>query len=436
MVQKIIAIVGRPNVGKSTLFNRILGERSAIVHDISGVTRDRKYGEAEWVGKNFTIIDTGGYVPQSEDVFEKAIREQAEYAIEEADSVLMVVDAMDGILPLDREIASILRTSQKPVYLVVNKVDSTSRESYVHEFHQLGLGDPFPISALGGRSVGDLLEIITSDISQEGEEEEKDLQLRIAIIGKPNVGKSSIVNALLGQNRVVVTEVAGTTRDPIDSILKYQKEEIVIIDTAGLRKKSKVIENLEFYSTLRTLKAIERSNVAIIVMDASRGFDKQDIHIVDTTMQRRRPAIIAVNKWDLVEKGTDTAKEYEANVRSKLGLYDFLPIIFVSALTKQRLYKIIDLAKEINAEQNRRIETSELNEALLPDIERYPPSNPTPKEIKIKYVTQIRAKPPMFAFFCNEPKLVQESYKRFLENRMREHFGFRGVPLTMVFKAK
>ena len=436
MPSAIIAIVGRPNVGKSTLFNRILGAREAIVHDMPGVTRDRKYAETEWAGTHFTIIDTGGYVPDSEDVFERAIREQATIAIEEADVVVFVVDAMAGVTPLDKEIANILRKSKKPICLAVNKIDSANRESNAGEFYVLGLGDPVSISALAGRQIGDFLDTVTSLLKPADLEEEEQTRLRLAVIGKPNVGKSSIVNALLGKARQVVTEIPGTTRDPIDSILKYQGEEFVLIDTAGLRKRRRLTESVEFYSAMRTLRSIERCNVALILFDAKRGFDVQDLHIVESTMERRRPALIAVNKWDLVDKETDTAKHYETFVKGKLGLHDHIPVMFVSALTKQRIYKLIEKAKLIHAEHCKRIETSELNDVLLPEIERNPPKSSSPKEIKIKYITQVKTEPPMFAFFCNEPKLIQEAYKRYLINKIREHFGFEGVPFTLTFKHK
>lgn len=436
MPSNIIAIVGRPNVGKSTLFNRILGAREAIVHDLPGVTRDRKYAMAEWAGKEFTIIDTGGYVPDSNEVFARAIREQAEIAIEEADSVVFVVDAIDGLIALDREIANILRKSNKPIHLVVNKIDSARRESDVNEFHALGLGDPIPVSALAGRQIGDFLDLVTKLFAQNGTREEEDERLRLAIIGKPNVGKSSLVNALLGKARLVVTDVPGTTRDPIDSILRFHGEEIVLIDTAGLKKRKRVKESIEFFSTLRTLKSIERGDVALILFDAKHGIDRQDLHIVEETIQRHRSALIAVNKWDLVEKDTDTARVYEEFIKGKLGLHDFLPIVFISALTKQRIHKVLEMAKIIHAEQCKRIETSTLNDTILPDIEHNPPKSSSPKVIKIKFATQVKTRPPMFAFFCNEPKLVQEAYRRFLANRLRVHFGFQGVPLTLVFKKK
>ncbi|RPI05919.1 MAG: ribosome biogenesis GTPase Der [Ignavibacteriae bacterium] len=435
MSAHIVAIVGRPNVGKSTLFNRIFGSREAIVFDTPGVTRDRRYAEAEWTGKSFTMIDTGGFVPKSNDVFEKAIREQATIAIEEADAIVFVVDGIEGLTPLDKEIAEILRRSDKPIHLIVNKIDSVQRENATAEFYALGLGEPIGIAALGGRQIGDFLDLITSDIKKEPRVK-KEKRLRLAVIGKPNVGKSSLVNSLIGKTRQVVTEIPGTTRDPIDTILEYEGEEIILVDTAGLRKKSRISESIEFYSTIRTLHAIERCDVAVILFDATQGVDKQDLQIVDATMERHRSAIIVVNKWDLVEKETNTARQYVLAIEKNLGLYDFLPVIFVSALTKQRITKVIEKAKEVHAQQSRRITTSALNKSIMVDIQITPPKSSTSRDIKIKFVTQIKTNPPMFCFFCNYPKLVQESYKRFLANKLREHFGFPGVPLGIVFKEK
>lgn len=431
----IVAIVGRPNVGKSTLFNRLVGERDAIVFDTPGVTRDRKYGTVEWAGRTFTIIDTGGYVPRSEDVFEQAIREQAHFAIEEADAVVFVVDAIDGLNPLDEELAGILRLSRKPIHVAVNKVDGAKRDQDDAEFYSLGLGTPHPIAALGGRQVGDFLDVITSGFSRK-QRVVKDKRLKIAIVGKPNVGKSSLVNSLLGVKRQVVTEIPGTTRDPVDAVLTHGGEEIVLVDTAGLRKQSKIVESIEFYSAIRTLKVLERCDVAVILLDASEGVDKQDVHIVNEVVEHKRSAVIAVNKWDLVDKETNTARTYERAIRDKLGLHEHFPMVFVSALTRQRVTKIIDAAKIVNDEQNRKITTSKLNKLIMADIEHTPPSAKGPKEIRIKYVTQVRTSPPLFAFFCNEPTLVQENYRRFLENRMRFHFGFAGVPIGIVFKKK
>lgn len=432
----LLAIVGRPNVGKSTLFNRMLGGRDAIVHDEPGVTRDRHYGTTEWAGKNFTVIDTGGYVPQSDDMIERAIREQAQMAIEEASSVVFVVDAVSGITSLDREIADILRKSKKKIHLAVNKVDNESREAAGAEFFQLGLGDPINISALGGRRIGDFLDVVTNGFIPEDEENAGDSMMKLAIIGKPNVGKSSLVNALLGKSRSIVTPIPGTTRDSIDSILKYQKEEILLIDTAGLRRKSRVKESIEFYSTLRSLKSVERCDIAILVVDTEQGVDKQDLRILENITELHRGVILAANKWDLVEKNDGTAKEYEKALQQILRIYDYVPIMFISALHKQRIYKLIDLARDVYKEQHRRIPTNKLNTLLLKDIAETPPSSSSGKEIKINYVTQVKTNPPAIAFFVNEPKLVQDKYKRFLERKLREHFKFQGVPISIYFRKK
>jgi GTPase len=432
----ILAIIGRPNVGKSTLFNRIVGERHAIVHDDPGVTRDRHYALADWAGKIFTVIDTGGYVPESTDVFERAIREQALMAIEEADAVLFMVDAISGITPLDVELAKILRRAQKKIFLIVNKVDSETREPDVSQFYRLGLNDPLPISALGGRKIGDFLDAVTASFPTHSLEDETDVRLKIAIIGKPNVGKSSFVNALLGKPRNIVTDVPGTTRDSIDSVVRYQHEEVVLIDTAGLRRRSRIKENVEFYSTLRALKSIDRCDVAVLMADAAAGIDKQDLRILETTVEKRCGVIIAVNKWDLIEKDDLTAREFEKAIKKFLRNHDFVPVIFISALTKQRIFKVIDLAKDVFSEKIKRIETNQLNKFLLREIEDKPPSSKSGREIRIKYVTQVKVNPPAFSFFVNVPSMIEESYRKFLEGRIRRHFGFKGVPLKIYFKKK
>ncbi len=435
MSQWLVALVGRPNVGKSTLFNRIIGHRQAIVDETPGVTRDRHYARADWAGREFTLVDTGGFVPASDDAIEAAIREQAVIAIEEADLVLFVVDATTGPHPADVEIAQILRRARKKVALVVNKVDSDRRDPDVAEFYALGLGEPIGVSALVGRKVGDLLDSITRN-APAAEENSQDTRLKVAVIGKPNVGKSSFVNALLREKRHIVTELPGTTRDPIDAILKYHGEEILLVDTAGLRRRSKIKESVEFFSTIRTLKSIERCDVAVIMLDATQGLEHQDLRIVETTVEHRRGALIAVNKWDLIEKDSRTADAYHRMLKEKLRLYDFIPVLFISSLSGQRVFKVIDLAQGINAEQNRRIPTNQLNAMIGEEIKRKPPKSRSGKEIKINYITQVRVRPPVIAFFCNEPKLVDESYKRFLENRLREHFKFTGVPVLLSFKKK
>ena len=435
-MENILAIIGRPNVGKSTLFNRILGARSAIVHDQPGVTRDRLYATAEWSGKKFTIIDTGGYVPHSTDLFERAIREQAEIAITEADAIIFMVDATTGVTPLDEELADILRKSSKKIFLVVNKVDSDKREIDSSQFFKLGLGEPITVSALLGRKIGDFLDEVTKEFREVAEYDDQDKRLKIAVVGKPNVGKSSFVNAIIGKKRHIVTPIPGTTRDAIDSILKYQNEEIVLIDTAGLRRRSRIKENIEFYSSLRALKSIERCNVAIFMVDVQVGIDKQDLRILEDIIERKRGVVLAVNKWDTVEKDEQTAAQFEKAIKNFLRIYDYVPIIFISALKKQRIYKAIDLAKEVFVEQNKRISTNRLNDLIIKDIHAKPPSSRSGKEIKVNYVTQVKTNPPAFSFFVNEPKLIEEKYKRFLESRIRKHFGFVGVPISLYFKKK
>jgi GTP-binding protein len=368
-------------------------------------------------------------------VIEAAIREQAEVAIAEADVVLFVADGEAGIMPADTEIADVLRKAEKKVVLIVNKIDNEKREAGLGEFYKLGLGEPVPASALLGRKIGDLLDIVTRDF-QAGESRDEDPRLKISVIGKPNVGKSSLVNALLQQDRNIVTDIPGTTRDPIDSVLKYYGEEIILIDTAGLRRKSKIKESVEFFSTVRTLKSIERCDVAVIMIDAEQGLEHQDLRIIETVMERKRAAVIAVNKWDLIKKDDATARMLERALKEKLRIYDFIPIIFISALVKQRIYKVIELAKMVNAEQNKRITTSELNERLRTDIEVFPPRSRTGKEIKVNYITQVNSKPPVFAFFCNEPNLIDDNYRRYLENKIRGHFVFNGVPVVLSFKRK
>jgi len=432
----LVVIVGRPNVGKSTLFNRLIGKREAIVHDVSGVTRDRNYGDAEWGGKEFQLIDTGGYVPNSSDLFETAIREQVEIAIAEADSIIFLVDARTGITPLDIEIADMLRTANKKYFLLVNKVDSENHEPAANEFYKLGIDKIYDVSALAGRKIGDFLDDLTADFkTYESEDEEE--RIKIAIVGRPNVGKSSLTNALLGKERSIVTDLPGTTRDSVDSILKFYGEEIILTDTAGLRKKKKVEESVEFYSAVRALKTIGESDVVAAMIDAEIGLEKQDQKIIDEAVLRRKGLIIAVNKWDLVEKDTYTAKIFEDALYRKLGSIDYVPIIFISALTKQRIFKLIELSKKVNEERKKKIPTNELNEKLLPEIEKSPPAaTHTGKEVKIKYITQATGRYPVFLFFTNYPKEIRDQYKRFLEKLIRKNFGFTGVPVTLSFKKK
>lgn len=432
----LVAIVGRPNVGKSTLFNRLVGKREAIVDDVSGVTRDRNYGEVEWSGKTFRLIDTGGYVPESDEIFEKAIREQVEHALVEADKILFVVDARTGLMPLDYQIAELIRRSGKKSYLLVNKIDSEFQEHLTSDFYPLGLGEPISVSALSGRRIGDFLDDLTVDFPLNSEED-LNPNLKLSIVGRPNVGKSTLTNALLGEERSIVTDIPGTTRDSIHSHLKYYGEEITLIDTAGLRKRSRINDNIEYFSMARTLKAIADSDVTVVLLDAEKGMESQDHYIIDEAIRRKRGLIIAVNKWDLLEKDSKTADKYRKSLIKKLGMNDYIPIVFISAIEKQRIYKLIDLAKEIHSERKKVISTDRLNDDLLPEIEKMPPpASPTGREIKIKYITQGGLHYPVFLFFTNYPKNIPDNYKRFLEKLIRKLYGFKGVPLTLVFRQK
>ena len=432
----IVVIVGRPNVGKSTLFNRLVGKREAIVDNISGVTRDRNYGEVEWAGKMFQLIDTGGYVPRSVDLFETAIREQVEIAIDQSDAIIFLVDVRTGINPVDEDIAGLLRNSNKKYFLLANKVDSEKYEPLAADFYKFGVEKIYDISALVGRKIGDFLDDLTAEFP-EVENISEDVRLKIAIVGRPNVGKSSLTNALLGFDRSIVTDIPGTTRDSLDTVLKYYGEDIVLVDTAGLRKKKRIEESIEFYSMLRSLRSIGECDIAVVMIDAAVGLEKQDQKIIDEAVRWKKGIILAVNKWDLVEKETNTSRQFELAIKDKLGRTNYFPVIFISALTKQRIFKLIDLAKEISAERKKKISTSELNDVLLADIERNPPpTTHTGKEVKIKYITQVGDNYPVFLFFSNYPKEIPDHYKRFLENKIREHFGFNGVSFTLSFKNK
>lgn len=432
----LVAIVGRPNVGKSTLFNRLIGQKNAIVDDLPGVTRDRIYGKSEWNGKIFYVIDTGGFVPKSEDLIEQAIKEQAMIAIDESDVVLFVCDGRDGVTSYDIEIANILRQSKKNVLLLVNKCDNPQQDLNSYEFYSLGLGNPYPISALSGRNTWEFLDDLV-ELLPPKEIEDKDTNLKIAIVGRPNVGKSSIVNAIVGKERSIVTDIPGTTRDSIDTIIKYYNEEITLIDTAGLRKRSNIKESIEFYSTVRTIRAIERCDVAVIVLDATRGLEDQDKKIINQVDEARKGMILAINKWDLIEnKETKTADEFKKTIYEKLQTYYYVPILFVSAVTKQRLVKILEKAKEIKSNRITRIPTAQLNRDILPELEKVPPPSVKGKDLRINYITQTKTEPPVFVFFSNFPDLIPDSYKRFIEKIFREKYNFEGTPISFVFRKK
>lgn len=434
----IVAIVGRPNVGKSTLFNRLTGNRHAIVDDFSGVTRDRHYGKGEWLDKEFNVIDTGGYVPNSADVFEAAIRNQVKIAVEEADVILFMVDVAVGITDLDTELSLILRKSKKPVLLVVNKVDNSNRQLDAAEFWALGFDTMYNISSASGSGTGDLLDETIKHLTFTDEDvdaKEEDLP-KIAIIGRPNVGKSSLINALLGEERNIVTDIAGTTRDSINSHYKLFDKEFILIDTAGIRRKNRVSEDLEFYSVMRSIKALEDCDVTVLVIDATVGIDSQDMNLVTLAVKNNKGLIILVNKWDLIEKDTKTSIEYEKVIREKLKPFSDVPIIFTSAVTKQRIFKAVEVALHVAENRNRKISTSKLNEYILDKIETYPPPPIKGKFVKIKYATQLPGRSPKFAFFCNHPQYVSDSYKRFIENKLRDEYDFEGVPIVIYMRKK
>lgn len=434
----IVAIVGRPNVGKSTFFNRMIGERRAIVDAVAGVTRDRTYGQTDWNGKRFTLIDSGGYVMGSDDVFEAEIRKQVRIAVEEADVILFVVDVTEGVTGDDEAVAELLRKTSKPVLLVVNKVDGGNRLDDATEFYSLGLGDYFCISSMSGSGTGDLLDAVAEHLQPDVEEDDADEPAlpRIAIVGRPNVGKSSLTNALLGEERNIVTSIAGTTRDSVDSHYKGFGHEFILIDTAGIRKKNKVEEDLEFYSVMRSIRAIEAADVCVLVIDATVGFDAQDMNIVHLAQKNGKGLLVAVNKWDLVEKDTLSTKNYTEAILKKMEPFTDVPVLFISAVTKQRILKLIEEAKHVFDNRNRKIPTRKLNDALLPIIENSPPPSGRGLHVKVKFVTQLPTRVPSFAFFCNHPREVKDPYKRFIENRMRELFDFSGVPFRIFFREK
>lgn len=430
----IVAIVGRPNVGKSTLYNRLVGSRDAITDNFSGVTRDRKYGFCEWNGKRFTVVDTGGFVHGSKDVFETAIRDQARVAIEEAAVILFMVDAQTGITDLDEELAKLLRRSTKPVFLVVNKVDSHRSLMEANEFWGLGFEETHFVASISGSGTGDLLDGVVEHIHNEPELETE--LPKFAIIGRPNVGKSSLTNALLGEERNIVTPVAGTTRDPIHSVYNKYGKEFMLIDTAGIRKKSKVEEDLEFYSVMRAIRAVEEADVCLLVLDATQGIESQDLNILRLAQKRHKGIVILINKWDLVDKVTNTARDYEAAVKKRLEPFDDVPVVFISALDKQRIFQAVDVAMDVYTNRTQKIKTSELNELMLDIIERMPPPSVKGRYPKFKYVTQLPTHYPSFAFFVNNPNWVRDSYKLFLENQLRKNFNFTGVPIEVYMRAK
>jgi GTP-binding protein len=433
----IVAIVGRPNVGKSTLFNRLIKRREAIVDSVSGVTRDRNYGKSEWNGKEFSVIDTGGYIKGSDDIFEAEIRKQVELAIDEADVIMFVVDVEEGITPMDDEVAKLLRKITKPVIVVVNKVDNSMREKDAYEFYNLGLGDYITISSTSGSGTGELLDELINVFPNHPEPTQEELELpRFAVVGRPNAGKSSFINALIGVDRYIVTDIAGTTRDSIDT--KYDRFgfEFNLVDTAGIRRKAKVKEDLEFYSVMRSVRAIEHSDVCILMVDATRGFEGQDQSIFWLAAKNRKGIIILVNKWDLVEKDTMSTRDYEVKIRKELEPFTDVTILFVSALTKQRLLKALEETVKVYENRKQRIPTSKFNDYMLKLIETYPPPALKGKYVKIKYCMQLPTPTPQFAFFANLPQYVKESYKRFLENKIREHWDFSGVPIDIYIREK
>jgi GTP-binding protein len=433
-MSNIVAIVGRPNVGKSTLYNRLTETRKAIVDDFSGVTRDRHYGTSEWTHHEFTVIDTGGYVANSTDVFEAAIREQVVIAIEEASVILFLVDVSTGITDLDDDIAGILRRSKKPVFVVVNKVDNNNQQIDATVFYSLGLGEIYNISSMTGSGTGELLDEVVKHF--EDVKLEENTRPKYAIVGRPNVGKSSIINALIGKDRNIVTPIAGTTRDSIHIHYNQYGHDFMLIDTAGMRKKTKVKENIEFYSVMRTIKAIEEADVVILMIDAIEGIEAQDVNIFHLAEKNKKGVMIVVNKWDLIEKNNKTTKVFEDMIKQKLQPFTDVPIVFTSVTEKQRVLKVIDVANQVYENRARKISTSKLNEVMLPIIEHYPPPSLKGKYVKIKYITQIAGTSPMFAFFCNLPQYVKEPYYRFIENKLRENFDFSGAPIQVWFRQK
>ncbi|RRB03862.1 ribosome biogenesis GTPase Der [Larkinella rosea] len=432
----IVAIVGRPNVGKSTLFNKLVEQRQAIMDNQPGVTRDRHYGYADWTEKYFTVIDTGGYVVGSDDVFEESIREQVQIAIDEASVILFMVDNMAGLTDMDKDFADVLRRSKKPVIVVANKSETVLRQNSVGEFYSLGLGDPFPISSITGTGTGDLLDEVVKHFPNDGVENPNAGIPRIAILGRPNVGKSSFLNVLIGEERSIVTDIAGTTRDAIDTHYRAFGKDFILTDTAGIRRKAKVRDNIEFYSVMRSLKALEESDVVIVMLDASRGLEAQDMNIIGQAVRAKKGVLLMVNKWDAIEKDSKTADQWKKEIVQRLAPIDYLPIIFASVVEKQRIFQVMEKAMEVYENKTKKIPTSKLNDAMQPEILNYPPPATKGKLIKIKYMIQLPTPSPTFVFFCNLPQYIKEPYERFLENKLRAHFGFDGAPITIFFRQK
>jgi GTP-binding protein len=436
-MNNIVAIVGRPNVGKSTFFNRMVGARKAIMDNESGVTRDRHYGFTEWNGKFFTIIDTGGYVVGSEDIFEEAIRDQVDMAIQECDVIIFMVDVNDGLTGFDEDFGNLLRRTKKPIYIAVNKADTHDKAHLAGEFYGMGLGELYPISSQTGNGTGELLDAVVSHFEDPGVEDPYEGIPRISVLGRPNVGKSSFINLLLGERRNIVTDVAGTTRDSIDTHYNAFGKEFILTDTAGIRRKTKLKDHqIEFYSVLRSLQSLENSDVCIIMLDATRGLESQDVAIIALAEKKRKGIVILVNKWDAVEKDSNSAKKFEDDIRQRLAPIDYTPILFVSVHEKQRVYQAIEKAIHVFENRTRKIPTSELNDKILPEIAKLAPPSSKGKTISIKFIMQLPTYTPSFAFFCNLPQYIKEPYQRYLENKMREHFDLEGVPLNIFFRKK
>lgn len=438
-MSQIVAIVGLPNVGKSTLFNRLIGERKSIIDDTSGVTRDRIYGFSEWNGRNFTVIDTGGFVKGSSDIFEAEIRRQVQIAIDEANVIVFVVDVSTGITDLDEEIANMLRRNPKKVILAVNKVDNAVRQMSANEFWSLGFNDTVFISSISGSGTGELLDLVVEVLPEDRSEDKNTLENdipKIAIVGQPNVGKSSMTNALMGEERNIVTDIPGTTRDAIYTLYNKFEKKFYLIDTAGIRKKAKVHEDLEFYSVIRAIKAIEEADVCLLMLDATLGIEAQDLNILGLIQKRKKGVVILVNKWDLIQKETNTARDFEKNLKEKIAPFNDVPILFTSVLDKQRIYKTVETALQVYDNRVKKIKTSVLNDVMLEIIEKNPPPSHRGKHIKIKYVTQLPVFYPAFVFYCNYPDEVKQSYRNFIENQLRKHFDFTGVSMSVYFREK